>query len=128
MTPLQPSSRAGLAYLAAFIGGAGLFFGCFGAIFVASWALLFLFLCCYAAAGALLVWIGPAHPRTLTLLLVAPAVPWLLWLFPASIAEAGLPRALLWPLLVAIMGALSWSGAAVARALARRRGSEVRQR
>jgi hypothetical protein len=102
-----------LAHLAALIVGAGLFFACFSAIFVGSWFLLLLFLCCYAVAGALLVRIGRVHPRTVTLLLVAPAIPWLLWLFPASIPEAGLLRALLWPLLVLVMAGLSWGGIAI---------------
>ena len=56
----------------------------------------------------------------LALTLAAPAVPWVLWLFPASIPEAGLLRALLWPGVGVATGGLAWLGGyAVARARAR---------
>ena len=73
------------------------FFLCFAAIFNGSWPLLLFFVLCYAAAGALGVQAGRVGAVPLALTLAAPAVPWVLWLFPASIPEAGLLRALLWP-------------------------------
>jgi hypothetical protein len=86
-----------LIYGAAFVSGAALFFLCFAAIFNGSWPLLVV-------------------PLALTL--AAPAVPWVLWLFPASVSEAGLLRALLWPGLAAATGGLAWLGAsATARGL-----------
>ena len=114
-------ARAGLTYGAAFLGGAVLFFLAFAAIFNGSWAMLLLFLLGYAAAGALAVRIGDVAAMPVALVLIAPAAPWLLWLFPASIPEAGVLRALLWPALVGLMGGLAWvGGKAAAFARARR--------
>ena len=90
--------------------GAVLFFLTFAAIFNGSWVMLLLFLLCYAAAGALAVWAGGVSPLPLALVLIAPALPWMAWLFPASIAEAGVLRALLWPRLVLLMGGVGWLG------------------
>jgi hypothetical protein len=109
------SARAGLTYAAAVAAGAGLFFLCFGAIFTGSWTLLVLILLCYAAAGAGAVRVGGVRPATVALLLVLPAVPWVTWLFPASVPESGLLRASLWPGLVALMGGLAWLGGLVVR-------------
>ncbi|HEY9505414.1 MAG TPA: hypothetical protein VIQ27_05565 [Gemmatimonadales bacterium] len=118
---LRSSARAGLTYGVAFLGGAGLFFLTFAAIFNGSWSLLLFFLLAYVGAGALAVWVGHVAPGPLALALAAPAVPWVLWLFPASIPEAGLGRALLWPGLVVLLAALGWfGGKAVAVAVARR--------
>jgi hypothetical protein len=98
-----------------------LFFLAFAAIFNGSWWLLLFFLLGYAGAGALAVWAGGVAPGPLALVLTAPAVPWVLWLFPASIPEAGFGRALLWPAMVVLMGGLGWlGGKAVAVAAARR--------
>jgi hypothetical protein len=100
-----------LIYGAAFVSGAALFFLCFAAIFNGSWPLLLVFLLGYAAAGALGVWAGNVPVVPLALTLAAPAVPWVLWLFPASVSEAGLLRGLLWPGLGAATGGLAWLGA-----------------
>jgi hypothetical protein len=108
---LTAQSRAGLTYAAALLSGAVLFFLCFAAIFNGSWPLLLVFLLCYAAAGAFGVWAGRVKVVPLALSLAAPALPWVLWLFPASIAEAGVLRALLWPGLGVVMGGLAWLGA-----------------
>jgi hypothetical protein len=102
--------RAGLTYAAVAAAGAALFFMSFGAIFTGSWIMLAFFLLGYAGAGACAVRFGAVRPGTLALLLAVPAVPWVSWLFPASIPEAGLLRALLWPALVLLMGGLGWLG------------------
>jgi hypothetical protein len=117
------AARTGLTYGAAFVGGAVLFFLSFAAIFNGSWPLLFLFLTCYAFAGALAVRAGGVAPVTLSLVLIAPALPWVLWLFPASISEAGIWRALLWPGLVALMGCLGWLGGKMVSPGRHQRGS-----
>lgn len=120
---MSARSRQAVAYGVCLVSGAALFFLCFAAIFNGSWPLLLFFLLGYVAAGALGVWAGGAAPAHLALVLVAPAVPWVLWLFPASVPEAGLLRALLWPALVAVMGGAGWLGGkavAVARARAGR--------
>ena len=91
---LSAQARAALTYGVALLSGAVLFFLCFAAIFNGSWPLLLFFVLCYAAAGALGVQAGRVGAVPLALTLAAPAVPWVLWLFPASIPEAGLLRAL----------------------------------
>jgi hypothetical protein len=83
-------ARTSITLAAAFLGGAVLFFLCFAAIFNGSWLLLFLFLLGYAVAGALGAWVGNVPPMLFAVVLGAPAAPWVLWLFPASIREAGL--------------------------------------
>jgi hypothetical protein len=98
-----------------------LFFLNFAAIFNGSWAMLVPFLLCYAVAGAVAVWAGGVAPGPLALVLIAPAVPWVGWLFPASIPEAGVWRALLWPSLVLLMGGLGWLGGTVASVAGARR-------
>jgi hypothetical protein len=118
---LRPGARTGLTYGAAFLGGAVLFFLAFAAIFNGSWAMLLLFLLGYAAAGALAVRIGGVAAMPVALVLIAPAAPWLLWLFPASITEAGELRALLWPALVGLMGGLAWVGGKAAAFVRTRR-------
>jgi hypothetical protein len=87
-----------------------LFFLSFAAIFTGSWPLLLLFLLSYAAVGALAVRLGEVRPAPLALVLAAPALPWVLWLLPASIAEDGVLRALLWPGLATLAGGLGWLG------------------
>lgn len=107
---MNSPARAGLTYGAALVCGAVLFFLNFAAIFNGSWPLLIFFLLGYAAAGALGVWAGGVAPTPLALVLTAPALPWMAWLFPASIPEAGVWRALLWPGLVVLMAGLGWLG------------------
>jgi hypothetical protein len=107
---MSAESRAVITYGLGLLAGTVLFFLNFAAIFVGSWALLLCFLLCYAAAGALGVRLGRVTPGAGALILAAPAVPWLLWLFPGSVAEAGLLRALLWPGIAGIAGGLGWLG------------------
>jgi len=107
------SARARLTYVAVMAAGAGLFFLSFGAIFNGSWTLLILFLLCYPGVGAAGVRIGGVRPTLVALLAVVPALPWVAWLFPASIPEAGLLRASLWPALVLLMGGLTYMGGRV---------------
>ena len=122
---MSVQSRAGLTYGVALFSGAVLFFLCFAAIFNGSWPPLLFLLVCYAAAGALGVRAARVAAMPLALALAAPALPWVLWLFPASIPEAGLLRALLWPGLGIAAGGLAWlGGIAVTRASARRAGQD----
>jgi hypothetical protein len=107
---LTSPTRTSLSIGAALLCGAVLFFLCFAAIFNGSWVLLLLFLLGYAVAGALGAWVGDATPLMFAVALSAPAAPWVLWLFPASIPEAGLARALLWPGLLVLGGILGWLG------------------
>lgn len=120
MVPRRGLRSPAATYVVAVIGGGILFFLCFGAIFVGSWGLLALLLACYALAGSAGVRAG-ATPGPLALALVAAAAPWVLWLFPASIPEAGLGRALLWPATVVLMALLAWLGGTVMRRRTARR-------
>ena len=117
---MSPASRAVTAYGLGLACGAALFFLSFAAVFNGAWPLLLLFVLCYGAAGALGVSVGGIPPAHMATALTAPAVPWVLWLFPASVPEAGLLRAMLWPGLVVIMWGLVWLGGKSA-ALARHR-------
>jgi hypothetical protein len=123
---LSSPARTSLTLVAAFLGGAVLFFLCFAAIFNGSWSLLLLFLLGYAVAGALGAWLGHVPPMLFAAALSAPAAPWVLWLFPASIPEAGLARALLWPALAALGGVLGWLGGIATVRVGRRTTSKER--
>jgi hypothetical protein len=111
---VSASSRATVMYVLALIAGAVLFFLIFGAVFVGAWPLLIVFLLCYAAAGAIGVRKGTVPPGSMALALAAPSVPWVLWLFPASVAEEGLVRALPWPGFAVAIMALAWLGGTLA--------------
>ncbi len=123
---MSSATRTSLTFGAAFLGGAVLFFLCFAAIFNGSWLLLLLFLLGYAVAGALGAWVGNVPPHLFALALSAPAAPWVLWLFPASLPEAGLARALLWPALVVLGGVLGWLGGSAIARVGRRPASRER--
>jgi len=123
---LSSPARTILTLVAAFLVGAVLFFLCFAAIFNGSWSLLLLFLLGYAVAGALGAWLGHVPPMLFAAALSAPAAPWVLWLFPASIPEAGFARALLWPALVALGGVLGWLGGIATVRAGRRTTSKER--
>jgi hypothetical protein len=112
-------SREVVTYSLALACGAVLFFLSFAAVFNGAWPLLLLFTLCYSGAGALGVRLGGAAPGLLALVLVLPGFPWVMWLFPASIPEAGIPRALLWPGLMLVMGLLAWLGGRIAGAASR---------
>ena len=121
-------ARVGLTYGMALLGGAVLFFLNFAAIFTGSLPLLVFFLLGYMAARALAAGVGGVAPAPLALVLAAPAIPWLVWLFPASIAEAGVVHALWWPGLVLLIGGLGWVGGKMGGAVTARRpfGAESR--
>jgi hypothetical protein len=107
-------SREVVTYSLALASGAVLFFLSFAAVFNGIWPLLILFVLCYAGAGALGVRIGGAAPGLIAIVLVLPAFPWVMWLFPASIPEAGILRALLWPSLMLVMATVAWLGGRLA--------------
>jgi hypothetical protein len=91
----------------------------FAAVFNGIWSLLILFLLGYGVAGFLGVRKG-ASPSPLAVSLILPAVPWILWLFPASIPESGILRALWWPGLAVVAYLLAWLGGIIAERSRRR--------
>jgi hypothetical protein len=107
---MTAQSRAAITYGLGLLSGALLFFLIFGAVFVGSWLLLLVVLLGYAATGALGVRIGGVAPRSMALTLAAPAVPWVLWLFPTAAAEEGFLRALPWPGLALVAAGAAWVG------------------
>jgi hypothetical protein len=123
---MSAQSRVAITYGLGLVSGTLLFFLTFGAIFVGSWALLLFFLLGYAVAGAVGVRVGGVAPSSLAFVLTLPAVPWVLWLFPASVAEAGFLRALLWPGIAVIAGGLGWLGGKTAAILRARKAREPR--
>lgn len=104
-----------VTFVVGVIIGALLFFLCFGAIFAGSAPLLLLFLTGFFLAGYLLARRSPLSPRAISFSLALPVGPWALQFGVASIPEAGVLRALLWPLGLAMVLALGFLGALVAR-------------
>jgi len=113
-------SRQAIVLGLSVVAGAVLFFLVFAAVFNGLWPLLILFTVSYGIAAAVAVRLGRTRPLLVASALVCPAVPWLTWLFPASIPEAGLLRASLWPASVAVMFLLAWLGGTLATRFASR--------
>ena len=65
----------------------------------------------YALSGALLVWIFRLPPFHAAMSLVAPALPWVAWLWPATISSSGWLKSLAWPVLVGTAFGMSLLGA-----------------
>jgi hypothetical protein len=107
--------------------GCGLFFMAFASVFNGLWALLIVCLVCYPGVAVVAVGLGRARPVPVAVALVSPTLPWLLWLLPAAIVEAGLLRAAVWPLAVGLVFVLAWlAGWIVARLRARSSQSVAR--
>lgn len=106
--------RGVLALAACLSAGSVLFFLMFGAIFSGLWSLMIATALLYVAAGAVGASVGRINARPVVTALIAPSVPVVLWLFAASVSEAGLARASLWPLGTVVLAGLAWVGAALA--------------
>jgi hypothetical protein len=120
---VETATRSAVTYGLALAIGAALFFLIFAAVFNGVWSLLILFLLGYAVVGFLGVRKGGVGPSPLAMSLVLPAVPWVLWIFPASIREAGLLRALWWPGFALFAYLLAWLGGIIAMRSRKHRGS-----
>jgi len=100
--------------------GAILFSVVFAAAFNGSWPLAIFAALAYGISAALAVGLGGARPLWGAVALLCPALPWLLWLFPASISEAGWLQASLGPASVLFLFLLAWlTGTVSARYAAR---------
>jgi hypothetical protein len=119
---VDASTRSVVTYGLGLALGAALFFLVFAAVFNGLRSLLILFLLGYAVTGYLAVRKGGVAPAPLAVSLILPAVPWVLWLFPASISESGLLRALWWPGLAAVAYLLAWLGGVIGAIRSRQRG------
>jgi hypothetical protein len=117
---VDAATRSVVTYGLALGLGAALFFLIFAAVFNGIWSLLILFLLGYALAGFLGVRKERVSPSPLAVSLTLPAVPWILWLFPAVISESGLLRALWWPGLALVAYLLAWLGGIIAERSRRR--------
>ena len=114
---VSPGSRDILSLSLGLLGGALLFFLCFAAIFTGVWLVGLFALGGFAALGALGVAKSSASPTAMAVALAFPALPWVLWLTPAAVAEAGV-RGLLWPAMLVLVYLLAYLGGYLA---ARRR-------
>lgn len=106
---MRTETRQALFLVIGLVIGAVLFFLCFAAVFSGIWLLLLLSVLCFAGFGALGVAKGSVSPFAMAIALTLPAVPWVLWLTPVAIAEAGL-RGLLWPAMAIAVFSLSYFG------------------
>ncbi|ULA61547.1 MAG: conserved membrane protein of unknown function [Nitrospira sp.] len=116
----QAGGRTGLGIFLGFLTGLLWFFLSFAALFNGVFFLLLLCLPAYALSGALLVWLFRLPPVHAAFSLVGSALPWVAWLWPATISSAGWLRSLLWPALVGASFAMSLLGARLTAARRRR--------
>ena len=110
---MEPATRSAVTYGLALGIGAALFFLTFAAVFNGVLWLLILFLLGYAVVGLVGVRKSGVSPSPLAVSLTLPAFVWVLWLFPASIPESGLLRALWWPGLALVAYLLAWLGGVI---------------
>ena len=106
---MRTETRQALSLVIGVVVGAAWFFLCFAAVFSGVWFLLVLFVLCFAGFGALGVAKGSVSPLAMAVALALPTAPWVLWLTPAAMAEAGV-RGLLWPAMAAAVFSLAYFG------------------
>ena len=95
------------------------------ALFNGVFFLLLLFLPAYALSGALLAWFFRLPPVHAALSLVGSALPWVAWLWPATISSSGWLTSLVWPALIGAAFGLSLLGARLVGALRRRKPTQT---
>jgi hypothetical protein len=96
--------------VASLVAGSLLFFVAFGSIFNGSWIVLIASLIGYFFAGWAIGVSRLSARRWLAIALVFPALPFASMFFLASIPEAGIVRAALWPLGIALASGLALGG------------------
>ena len=117
----RTGGRTGLGIFVGFLAGLLWFFLSFAALFNGVFFLLLLFLPAYALSGALLVWLFRLPPVHAAIALVGSALPWVAWLWPATISSSGWLTSLVWPAFVAVAFGLGLLGARLAAARRRRK-------
>lgn len=115
-TTHQTGRRTSLGIFVGFLAGLLWFFLSFAALFNGVFFLLLLFLPAYALSGALLVWLFRLPPVHAAVSLVGAALPWVAWLWPATISSSGWMKSLVWPVLVGTAFGMSLLGARLAAA------------
>lgn len=121
----QTGGRTGIGIFVGFLTGFLWFFLSFAALFNGVFFLLLLFLPAYALSGALLAWFFRLPPVHAALSLVGSALPWVAWLWPATISSSGWLTSLVWPALIGAAFGLSLLGARLVGALRRRKPTQT---
>lgn len=120
----RTGGRTGLGIFVGFLAGLLWFFLSFAALFNGVFFLLLLVLPAYALSGALLVWLFRLPPVHAAISLVGSALPWVAWLWPATISSSGWLKSLVWPVFVAAAFGLGLLGARLAAARRRRKPTQ----
>ncbi|HNL90756.1 MAG TPA: hypothetical protein PKH05_16880, partial [Nitrospira sp.] len=123
-TQHQRGRGTGVGIFAGFLVGFLWFFLSFAAMFNGVFVFLLLLVPAYALSGALLVWIFRLPPFHAAMSLVAPALPWVAWLWPATISSSGWLKSLAWPVLVGMAFGMSLLGAQRVAARHRRKPTQ----
>ena len=108
-----------------FLTGLLWFFLSFAAVFNGVFFFLLPLLLAYAISGALLVWLFRLPPIHAALSLVSSALPWVAWLWPATISSSGWLKSLVWPALLVTAFGMSLLGAQLVAARRRRKTAQA---
>ncbi|MEI2751501.1 MAG: hypothetical protein V9G17_02790 [Nitrospira sp.] len=108
-----------------FLTGLLWFFLSFAAVFNGVFFFLLPLLLAYAISGALLVWLFRLPPIHAALSLVSSALPWVAWLWPATMSSSGWLKSLVWPALVGTAFGMSLLGAQLVAARRRRKPAQT---
>ncbi|MBA5863496.1 MAG: hypothetical protein GDA65_12405 [Nitrospira sp. CR1.1] len=117
----QRGRGTGVGIFAGFVVGFLWFFLSFAAMFNGVFLFLLFLVPAYALSGALLVWLFRLPPIHAAFSLVAAALPWVAWLWPATISSSGWLKSLAWPVFVGTAFGMSLLGAQLVAARRRRR-------
>ncbi|MBS0171550.1 MAG: hypothetical protein JSR62_14460 [Nitrospira sp.] len=112
----QTRRRTSLGIFVGFLVGLIWFFLSFAALFNGVFLLLLLIVPAYVCSGGLLAWLFRLPPLHAALSLVGSALPWVVWLWPATISSSGWLKSLVWPAFVGTAFGMSLLGARLAAA------------
>ena len=110
---------------AGFLTGFFWFFLSFAAMFNGVFFFLLLLPPAYALSGALLVWLFRLPPIHAAFSLVGSVLPWVAWLWPATISSSGWLKSLVWPALLVTAFGMSLLGAQLVVARRRRKPAQA---
>lgn len=121
----QRGRRTGVGIFAGFLTGFLWFFLGFAAMFNGVFFFLLLLPPAYALSGAFLVWVFRLPPLHAAFSLVASALPWVAWLWPATMSSSGWLKSLAWPVFVGTAFGMSLLGAQLVSARRRRKPAQA---